>query len=177
MSKKTLTTSTATGFTLVELLIVITLSVMLLLAASSLFLTLLIGNTKTSSAQLIKSEGTTAMNQIEFLLRNAVEITTCSPSTNTFTFKSLDGGTTVLGAAQDPSDGKYKIASNSAKFLTSGSVDLVGNAMTFTCTQSADGFAKYVTTSFTLRKGTPGVDQPRDIVEETFSAGINMRSN
>jgi prepilin-type N-terminal cleavage/methylation domain-containing protein len=167
-----------TGFTLIELLIVMTISIMLLLTASTLFLTLLIGNTKTNSAQLVKSEGTAAMNQIEFLLRNAVEIPTCVASANEFTFRSLDGGTTTLEATLDSNDNKYKISSNSA-FLTSGSLDLIGgaNGLAFTCIQSADGISKYVTTSFTLRKGVPGVDQARDIVQETFSAGINMRSN
>jgi hypothetical protein len=162
-----------TGFTLVELLIVMTLSIMLLLTASSLFMTLLIGNTKTNSSQLIKAEGTTAMNQIEFLLRNAVEIPTCVASSNTLTIRSLDGGTTVLGSTLN--NGKYKIASNSS-YLTSESVDLVGNQVTFSCAQSADGLSKYVTTTFTLRKGIPNFDSARDIVEETFSAGINMRS-
>jgi len=172
-------TSHSAGFTLIELIIVITLSVMLLLTASSLFMTLLIGNTKTGASQLIKSEGTIAINQIDFLLRNAVNVPTCDSIANTLTFQSLDGGNTTLGVIQDPSDSKYKIASTSAtsKFLTSGSVEIVGNTMTFSCTQSGGGLSKYITVGFTLRKGTPGVDAARDIVQQDFSAGVTMRSN
>lgn len=170
------------GFTLIELLIVVSLSVLLMLTASSLFLTLLIGNTKTNSATLIKQEGNAALQQIDFLFRNAVDLEpnslsqTCNATMNDIVIKSFDGGTTWLRAEQDSSDGKYKIASNSGVFLTSGAVDLVGDTISISCVQSADLLTKYITLSFTLRKGIPGVDQARDIVEQTFSLSTNLRS-
>lgn len=161
------------GFTLIELLIVVTLSVVLLLTASTLFATLLIGNTKTTSSTLVKQEGSAALSQIEFLLRNATDVPTCTSTS--MSIKSLDGGTTIIAAQQDASDSRYKIASNSARFLTSGSVELVGNTINVSCSQSS-GLAKYVTFSFTLRKGQPGVDQAREIVEQTFSSAVSIRS-
>lgn len=170
------TASQQSGFTLIELIIVVTLSIMLLLAASSLFMTMLIGNTKTSSSQLLKSEGTAAMNQIEFLVRNAVDVQNCQASSDTLTIKSLDGGLTTFGAVEDQTDSQFKIASNSAAFLTSGSVELVNDRINFTCAESADGFSHYVTVNFSLRKGTPGIDEARDIVTETFQSSINLRS-
>lgn len=121
------------------------------------------------------------MGQIEFLLRNAIALNACTGTSNELTFESLDGGTTTLRAILDQADTKYKIASQSAnnRFLTSGALDLVGDSqgMQFTCIQSGDGTSSYVTVSFTLQKGSPGIDQARDIVQESFSAGINLRSN
>lgn len=172
--------SSQAGFTLIEILIVVTISVMLLLTASSLFLTLLIGSTKTNSSTLIKQQGNVAMQQIDFLLRNAVDLQpntsgqTCDPTMTEVLLKSFDGGTTRLRVLQD-TDGKYKIASNSS-FLTSGAVDIVGNALNVSCTQATDFSGRYLTVSFTLRKGTPSIDQARDIVEETFGSSVNLRS-
>lgn len=169
------------GFTLVEVLIVVTISVMLLLTASSLFMTLLIGSTKTNSSTLIKQQGNITQQQLDFLLRNAVDVgtnstgQTCNPSMTEVVLVGSDGGSTTLRALAD-AQGRYRIASNSA-FLTAGGVELVGNALNVNCVQSSDLLNKYLTVSFTLRRGTPGVDQARDIVEETFSSSTNIRSH
>lgn len=173
--------STQAGFTFIELLIVVTLSVMLLLTASSLFLTLLIGSGKANSGTLIKQQGNVAMQQIDFLLRNAVDLKPnstgqiCEPTMTEVVIQSLDGGSTTLTARLDAGDSKYKIASNSS-YLTSGSVEIVGDALNITCVQGTDLLNRYLTISFTLRKGVPGVDQARDIVEETFTISSNLRS-
>lgn len=175
------------GFTLIELLIVVTISVMLMLTASSLFMTLMIGSTKTNSSTLIKQQGNVAMQQIDFLLRNAIDLQpnstgqTCDPSMTEVVIRSIDGGTTRLRTQLDTSDNRYKIASISgtgtSRYLTAGSVEIVGNNLNISCTQSPDFLSRYLTVSFTLRKGTPGIDQARDIVEETFSSSVNLRSN
>ena len=173
------------GFTLIELLIVVTLTVMLMLSASALFMTFLISGGKANTIQLVKNEGDHALNQMEFLLRNAIELQpnpasvpnpgqTCLTTMNAISFKSLDGGVTTLYAQTD-TDNKLKIASNSGIFLTSGNVTLTGQP-TFSCATSSDDRIKYVTITFTLRKGTPGVDQARDIVEQTFRTGVSIRS-
>lgn len=158
------------GFTLIELLIVVSLTVVIALAASSLFMTFLIGSTKTGTAQLIKNEGNFAIGQMEFLLRNAIEITNCQA--DTITFKSADGGLTTLTQTIDNT--VAKISSNSA-FLTSNATTLTAGP-TFTCSSSGDGVFNYVTVTFTMQKGTPGVDQPRDIVQQQFSTRVNVRS-
>jgi hypothetical protein len=110
-------------------------------------------------------------------LRNAIEVTsTCTTGMDTISIKSLDSGITTLTAETDPSDGQDKIASISAtsQYLTSGGLELT-NGPTFNCTDSGDGSPAYVDVTFTLRKGTPGIDQARDIVEETFSTGTSVR--
>lgn len=172
--------SSQAGFTLVEVLIVVTISVMLLLTASSLFMTLLIGSTKTNTSTLIKQQGNMVQQQLDFLLRNAVGLGTnstgqiCAPTMSEVVLVGADGGSTTLRAVPDGS-GIYRIASNSG-FLTPGGITLVGNTISVNCVQSPDRLNTYLTVSYTLRKGTPGVDQARDIVEETFSSSTNLRS-
>lgn len=178
------------GFTLIELMVVITLMVMLMLTASSVLFTTLVGTGKTGTSSLIKQEGDFAIDQIEFLLRNAIDLrpavqgdlseVTCAPSMDTITFKNYDNGITTLSLLEDPSEGNsLKIASSSANgdaFLTSSRVEVV-NGPVFSCTQSGDGSGTHIDVQFTLRKGTPGLDQARDIIEQTFQASVNVRND
>lgn len=169
------------GFTLVELLVIVTLSVMLMLSSSALFLTFLLGSTKVSRAQIVKNEGEHAMAQMEFLLRNAVQIVDngggqiCETGMDAIAFESIDSGVTTLFSEEDPSDSNTKIASNSGFYLTSGDVELV-DGPTFDCSESDDKLAQYIGIRFTLRKGTPSLDEERDIVEQEFISGVGIRS-
>jgi len=167
------------GFTLIELLIVISLTVILMLSASVLFMTFLISNSKINSARLVKQEGQHALNQMEFLLRNAIEILPndsgqeCEADMLEIRFLSIDGGITLLKKEDD--GGKNKIASNSGIYLTSDAVDIT-NGPIFSCTQDNDQSHPHINITFTLRKGTPGLDKSRDIVEETFTSSTTVRS-
>lgn len=176
------------GFTLIELMIVVVLSVMLLLTASTLFITMLISRTKTGGISSVKTEGDAAMAQIEFLLRNAFAIRpnidgqTCELAMNEIALTGLDGGEYTLGSAEDPlGSGKYKIASISATattYLTTNGVELLGTQdqrITFNCSQLGSSGSS-VETIFSLRKGVPGVDQARDIVEQTFTSQTTLRN-
>lgn len=173
-------------------MVVVSLTVILMLGASALFMTFLIGNTQISTQQLIKAEGSYAQEKIEFLLRNATELVpnpasvtctdpanpscVCTTGMSSISFKSRDGGVTTLAAQADASDeNKLKIASNSGIFLTSSSVELLGN-LTINCTQPSNGSPAYVELGFELRKGTPGIDQARDIVSQEFTTGVSLRS-
>ena len=169
------TTTRTQGFTLIELLIVVSLSIMLMLTASSLFLTFLVGNTRTTGSQLVKNEGRYAIQQLEFLLRNATELLpnsddeTCQAGMAELRFKSFDSGITTIFAENN------KIASNSGVYLTSESVELT-NGPVFDCAMSDDKVSQFITVSFTLRKGTNDQANTRDVAEETFRSSINIRT-
>lgn len=167
------------GFSLIELLIVVSLTVMLMLAASTIFLTFLVGNTRISSDQIIKQEGQYALNQMEFLLRNSLELLPnnngykCQPGMTEIRFKSIDGGVTTLMKEAD--NGIDKIASNSEVYLTSDSVEIVEGPI-FDCSQTADEGKPYVNFRFTLRRGNLAVDPAKEVVEQEFQAGTSIRS-
>ncbi len=170
------------GFTLIEMLVVVSLTVLLMIAASSLFMTSLIGNTKTTLEQLVKSEGEYALNQMEFLIRNSVALvdnqtdptseTICEMNMDAIGLKSIDNQVTILGKTQI--GGIDKISSNSA-YLTSDSVTLLSGP-TFDCQKSSDGTTRYVGIKFELRKGDPGVDDIREVVQQEFSSGVTIRT-
>jgi type II secretory pathway pseudopilin PulG len=175
------------GFTLIEVLVVVSLTVMIILTASALFMTFLISGSKASNIQLLKLEGDYAINQMTYMLRNAIALqpnsavppVSCGSNMTNIVVKSIDGGVTTLSSVNDTSDGDAtKIASTSGTtsvFLTSKAVQIV-EGPTFDCAATADGSGPYVTISFKLRKGTPNLDRERDIVEQTFTTGVSLRN-
>ncbi len=186
------TTRTAMkGFTLIELIVVVSLTVLLMLTATSIFLSTLVGNTKNSASLQVRNEGEYALSQMEFLLRNAVELVPnsdgliCEQDMSSIAFKSYDSGITELLQEEDVNDSNMvKIASNSgvkatvgssSTYLTSGSIQIVSD-LDFDCQRGADLGTAYVTISFDLQKGETGVDKDRDIVRQTFQTGVNLRS-
>lgn len=178
------------GFTIIEMLVVISLTVLLMLTATSLFLSTLVGNSKSVAGQLVKNEGDYAVGQMELLLRNAIQLVPnsngqiCETDMNSIAFKSLDGGTTEFFQELDPSDNAIKIASNagrvadsgsSASYLTSDAITII-SPLVFNCRQSDSQDSTYVTIQFQLQKGDPGVDESRDIVRQLFQGSVNLRS-
>lgn len=200
----------SSGFTLIEVMVVITLSVILMLGASAMFFMTILGNSKAVVTQKLKGDGEFTLGQMEFLIRNSLEIVpnsldqTCEMGMSELSIKSLDGNITTLTKVADEYDAdKIKIASVSSVyslvgydivnlqgaevevprydtvdkkiFLMSETADLVSGP-TFDCVQDDSGVSPSVTINFSLRRGTPGIDQARDIIEEDFQTTVTLRS-
>lgn len=178
--KKICLKNTNQGFTLIELLVTTTIAVLLLLSASAILMTFLIGSNKNNLALRVKSEGNNALNQMSFLLRNALEIETCTPDMNQITLTGIDNLTTTLSTAIDPSDEKLKIASSGANgtfYLTSGQNTLIAEPpILFNCNSENNNL--FVDIKFTLHQGlaTTVTESNRENVVETFSTSVNLRN-
>lgn len=169
------------GFTLIEILVVVSLSVILSVAAAGLFFTTLIGNTKKEIISIVKDEGDYAISQMEFLLRNAVSLTadpdfplaaTCTSGMSRITFKSIDEGITTLYNDNGRIASKSSTSSTPV-YLTSDNVTLSGP--TFNCQQSGTNYGSYVTITFSLQKDSPDANRPQP-VKEDFTTSANIRS-
>jgi prepilin-type N-terminal cleavage/methylation domain-containing protein len=166
--------SSQTGFTLVELLIVVSLAVLLMLAASSIFMTFLLGGAKTNIEQNIKSEGEFAMSRMELMLRNAKKLTSaCEEGMANISFESFDNLETTFEVADE------KIASSSSQlgnyYLTSDENTILdSNSLNFDC-YSGDNNAKYINISFALKRGS-GDTPDRDTAIVNFERGVTMRN-
>lgn len=167
------------GYTLVELVVVIGIVVVLLITATSLFYTTLIGGNKTNSAEAVKQAGQYALNQMSYLVYNARKITTnnqaqtCASSMVSLGVQNQDLATTVL--ASQTVSGKIRIASNSGVYLTPGNMT-ISSGPTFDCTSPGNGSPSTVTISFTLQKGVVGTDKARDIVSIPFTTKVTLRN-
>jgi prepilin-type N-terminal cleavage/methylation domain-containing protein len=176
------TESKKAGFTMIELLVVVSLSVILMLAASALFLSFLLNRTKITAIKQVKDEGQYALNRMEFMIRNALEIvptanypTGCEPDMSEIAIRSLDGEITRFFTEEDSSDGHVKIASNSGVYLTSATVTIT-DGVRFTCTQPGDGSTQHVRIFFALRRGTPGLSEAREMAQSEFQTAVSVRS-
>lgn len=176
------------GYTLIELIVVIGIVVILLITSASLFYTTLIGSGKTDSAEAVKQAGQYALGQMTYLLNNSVKLVPNSdgqvcegtdPSVpdsvgmSSIGVQNQDLGITTLDAQLI--SGMHRIASNSA-FLTPSTMDVVAGP-TFDCHQADSSSPPTVQITFTLQKGVAGVDKPRDIVTIPFTTQVELRND
>lgn len=168
------------GFTLIELMIVTSLMVILSLTVSSMFMTFLITNARTNTKNTLKVEGSNALSQMEFMLRNSYQLTTnssaqvCQSNMSSIALESLDGGVTEFIEAID--DSVSKIASNSDVFLTSDAVTVVPGSLQFDCTEAYSG-TRSVQIDFDLSKVVPSVNNTTN--EEStqhFTTVVSLRN-
>jgi prepilin-type N-terminal cleavage/methylation domain-containing protein len=168
------------GFTLIELLVTTSIAVMLLLSASAIFMTFLIGSAKNNLALRVKSEGSSALNQINFLLRNSLELETCESNMTEITLTSVDNLQTTLGTGTDPNDSRLKIASSGANgtfYLTSGQNNLTDSPpIIFNCV--SNGNNRFVDIIFSLHQGgnSGATQSDNENVVQTFSTSVNLRN-
>lgn len=159
------TTPASAGYSLIEMLVVITLLIMMSLTATSLFLNTLTGSNKTSINLTVKQQGEYAMSQMVAMIRNAVRIDSCS--SGSMTILNQDGLTTTFSLSGT------QLASNSGIYLTGPDV-YVSQGPVFVCTESNDVYT-FANISFSLKKGDPQTDKAIDIVEQQFTTGVGVR--
>jgi len=169
------------GFTLLEVLVATSITVVMMIAATGLFLATLRTSTKNSQVSAIKTDGDYALSQIEFLLRNAVTIVpdpqaplgaVCSAGMSSISFKLRDGGTTTLTSANSLIASKSATAANPS-YLTSPSTTL--SNLLFDCSQAGTNYGTYVTASFTLSKDETNSNTPNTITQD-FRTSVSVRS-
>lgn len=114
------------GFTLVELLVVITIFAVMLLVVNQVLFATFRGTAKSEAQDKVKRQGEQAMAVIERAIRNARSIYTCSGSTVTYQDPSLNTGSfscTNIGS------GSGYIASERGP-LTANDVDVTSCSIT-----------------------------------------------
>lgn len=162
-----------TGFTLIELLITTALTVMLMLTITTMFMTFLVGNSKTNIRKKVKEEGLYAISRIEFALKNAhyfdEGFAACTTGMNSIRVANLDETTTTFNEVT--ADGVTKIASDT-EILTSATVDS-NSTLNFDCSGTTGN--RQVKVSFTLEKTVPtlGADET---ISESFETIVNIRN-
>ena len=153
------------GFSLIEMLVVVTLLIIIALIGTNLFLGTLTSSNKAAIGLSLKQQGDYAMSSMVSMIRSAVRIESCSASS--LTIRNPDGLTTQFTLANS------KIASNSGNYLTGDDV-AVTSGPTFTCTLENEVYT-FANISFTLKKGDIAVDKPIVVVQQSFTGGVGVR--
>lgn len=181
MKKKPKTSFTTNrGYSLIEILIVVTLTVMIITAATSVLLTALLSNGRVNTVSVVKQNGDFAMAQMTTLIRNASKFVpndsnqTCEAGMTQLKVQGFDGGVSTFERhVFNSSDAR--IASSSGLYLTSDAVYLT-NSLRFDCVRSADGLITTVNISFVLTKGNASSDRPTEYGQTRFAGSATVRS-
>ncbi len=173
------------GFTLIELMIVTALMVVLSLTVSAMFMTFMVTNARTNTKNTLKIEGSYALAQMEFMLRNSYQLVenssaqVCqsdadSVAMDSIAVESIDGGITEFSIETDGT--VNKIASNSGNFLTSDAVTVVTDSLKFNCTESYNG-VRSVKIDFDLSKVVPSVtNTTNEESTQHFTTVVSLRN-
>jgi len=166
------------AFTLLELLITSSVTALLMLAVSSLFITFLATAYKSQISQNLRESGTNAMNQMTELIRSANEITsTCvaDDALNYISFTNTDGFDTTL-RKEDNRIASVSAAMDNKLYLTESNdnPNYISNLL-FTCYPTPEG-KKYIEIAFTLRVGDSEASNSARSTSLDFSSGLVTRN-
>ncbi len=169
------------GFTMIELLTVVSIFGILAVVSANLFFSSLAGSTKEGVIRQIKENGDFSVTQIENSLRAAKRIVansggdTCVNGMSLVAYEDLNGSVTELGVV----DGR--LAFDGSNYLTSSNLvvnEVVGSGKEFmvNCRQDANSGVTFVEVSFTLTKGGGVGDDPEESFESDFRASVSLRN-
>lgn len=159
------------GFTLIEVLVVSAILVMLLLTASTMFMTFLVSNAKTNVRQQLKAEGQQVLSKIEYDLRNARAITsTCPGTSNSITYTDLSNTSHTIDRASNT----IRIDANAITTPYASATSL-----TFTCEENADSGSTFVSFNFVLANRNAaeiGRNTNAGQITESFFGRVSLRN-
>jgi len=155
------------GFTLVEVLVITSLTVILLLGSMTIFMTFMLNQSRLMSKQRIQKAGDDALAQMTRVLREARSITGCATNMSTLPFVDLlekSGSYTVTGGQIAST-----AADNTVYILTSD--NLTASAFTANCYPGVE--SDYLKISFTISDDNNLRGQS---LTQDFSTGISLRN-
>ena len=161
------------GYTLLELVVSIGIIGILAVSATALFFSAIRGGGKVDVATEVKQNGQHALNTIEQITRNALDVN-CLGVPDSVTLTARDGND-VTFSCQDIGSGGY-IASTSATLVRLTSQEVEVTACSFSCDEDVDNLrGPLIGVSFTVTQaGTAG-----DVSESAsvdFATTVQIRS-
>lgn len=166
------------GFTLLEILVSVSLLVVLALVSFNIFFSLMKGAAKTKVLSLIKQEGNYALTVMERTIRNATQLEECGA--DYITLRNQEGEQITFHFCGDPdfliaakSGDRDSMACKAAR-LTSDQAKLVSNSLT--CTPPMSEFDSWVVKiSFTLSQAAI-TSRPEEQAAIDFQTTISLRN-
>lgn len=164
------------AFTLLELLVTTSVTALLMLAISSLFITFLATAYKSRISQSLRESGNNAMTQMIEMIRNANEISSVCDGDDPLNYIDIinrDGLNTII---REEDDRIASVSANSKFYLTESTTnpDYISNLL-FTCYPTPEG-KKYIEINFTLKVGDGEASNSARATTLDFSSGMATRN-
>ncbi|MGB9911061.1 MAG: PulJ/GspJ family protein [Microgenomates group bacterium] len=164
------------GFTLLEMMIVITILALIAVVGSGSFFSILRGSTKTKNLSLVKQNGDYALSVMERMIRNArsLKAPTTSGPTDSILIVNPDGGETLFKC--DSTTDPPTISSGSAS-LISNEVKVSSDCNTFfnVVLGRKELESTRIDISFTLVPNKE-IERPEEKAEINFKTSVTMRN-
>ncbi len=155
------------GFTLLELLVATSLTVVLLLAVSSVFMTFLLADARTNLRRQIQSEGAEMISRMEFLLRNSKTVTCNLIPNPMIDFVTIENNAIFI--TKNGTELTYTLGGGSPVILNS--VDSQIDSLRFTCTEDATTKKRVVVIELVVQH------KDNIAIKETFKSYVQLRNS
>jgi len=165
------------GFTLIEILVVVGILGIIAVIASNVFFTTLRSSGKTKALTTVKQNGDYALSVMERLIRDSQEVMTnsagqyCVAGMKKIKVKRIDG-TEVEFACEEEGTVNGRIASNSARLISSG---VKVDQCSFDCESKGQFYPKTVTIKFTLSQSAV-TTKPEEQASVNFQTTVSVRN-
>ncbi len=153
------------GFSLIELIVVISLLSLLMLAISGTMLMTVISSNRVRTTTKVKQAGNYALGQIQSMIRNSKSIVSCNSSGESITIVNQNGAQTTINLES------ARIASNSGTYLTPANTTT--SVFNLTC-EPSDIAPNLVKITFDLKDNLSS-----DVVDSPtlhFETSVNIRN-
>jgi len=156
------------GFSLLEVLVVISLVAVIAVTATQLLFSSLSGSGKASSLAVVKQNGDHAIGVIERNIRNAASVD-CGAG-DSITITDADGEVVVYNITTD------QITQTAATDLYLTSDRLVAENLSCSILLGSNGEPEVVSLSFLLRFGEAGVNRASEVASQVFETRVSLRN-
>ena len=164
------------GYSMVELLTVVSVFGVLTLTSTNLFFSSIVGSSKEAAVREVKQNGDFAVVQLESLIRNAKGIASeCDgePRQNIQLINSNDE--TVEISISDAGQTGAGLMLGGDELLSS-KVSVVPDSMAILCRLDQNSGVVTVRVEFELSRGRPEIDKAEEIYSESFVATATLRN-
>ncbi len=162
----------AHGFTLIEVLVVTSLTVIILLSTVVLFMTFLMNQARLTQKQKIKVAGDNALKQIEQAVRGARRVDPCSAPSNSLTFYDFTGANGYIRLDSGAIASRATPVTGDQVNYTLTPEGLAASGVSFNCYDGQD--AQIIRVRFTLSGSGEGLVS--DSIDQDFSTSIHLRN-
>lgn len=164
------------GFTLIEILVTMTLTALVMMGITSLFITFIVSAGKSRISQGVRENGTVAMQKMIEELRNAKNVGSVTypcdgNARNRIDFVNADQLPSYF--TEDSSD-RIQLDVNGTKYYLTSDLNAADNltGLSFTCYSTDSN--KYVDISFTLRTSSDALSTSNSSLD--FQSGVSLRN-
>lgn len=159
----------STGFTIIEMLVVVSALALIFLISSNLFISTLLGGSKVEILKEVRQNGGYALLVIEETIKNSYDLVSCG--LNSIILKDKYGQNITFEVLNDE-EGIPRIASNGG-YLTSNKVRV--RNFSFNCGELVSGSPTKVEVSFLIEQAQE-TDRPERKASMSFSTTAVTRS-